>query len=126
VKNFKQIRRNSLLRLFDNPINDTEKSIVEVCREVGELLLEKNRSYGNTALNPIKIFSKLESAEGLKARIDDKLSRIANKPEAFGEDVLLDLLGYLILLRIATKRETVNQTQLDIFETVDKYRPKDV
>ena len=86
---------------FTTPLNKVEEDIIENCKDITELLIEKNRSYGNTALKPIRVFSKLESIEGLKVRIDDKLSRIANNPGAFGEDVLLDLLGYLILLRIA-------------------------
>ena len=42
------------------------------------LLIEKNKAYGNTALNPSNIFSKLNSTEAICARIDDKLARISN------------------------------------------------
>ena len=42
-------------------------------------------------------------------RIDDKLSRLA-RGRAAGEDVTLDLIGYLILLRVAEKsREMVTE-----------------
>jgi len=40
----------------------------------------------------------------IRVRIDDKLNRIRNQPEAFGEDVVLDLIGYLVLYRIATTK----------------------
>ena len=34
-------------------------------------------------------------------RIDDKLSRIRNGNNSFNEDTILDLIGYLVLLKIA-------------------------
>jgi hypothetical protein len=66
-----------------------------------DLLLEKNESYGDTALNPLRVLSKLDAYEGLAVRADDKLSRLKNAPEAFQEDALLDLAGYLILMLAA-------------------------
>lgn len=80
----------------------TAEKIRKRCDEVCDLLLTKNAAYGNAALEPIHIFSKLDSTEGLKQRIDDKLSRIANVGlNADTEDTLLDITGYLILLSIA-------------------------
>ena len=47
-------------------------------------------------------FSKLDNAAAICARIDDKLSRIANSGlNDATEDTLDDLIGYLILLKIA-------------------------
>lgn len=77
--------------------------------QVIRLLLEKNTAYGDSALSPKRIFSSASPVEQLKVRIDDKLSRLANWPgqahAAIPEDTLLDLVGYLILLRIAQSRE---------------------
>jgi hypothetical protein len=71
---------------------------------ITNLLKEKNKSYGNTALNPPKIFSKLSSTEGICARIDDKLSRIQNKGiNDKTEDTIDDLIGYLFLLKMSIK-----------------------
>jgi hypothetical protein len=47
----------------------------------------------------VRIFSKATPEEGLRIRIDDKLSRIARGQDA-GEDTELDLIGYLILKRV--------------------------
>ena len=66
------------------------------------MLIEKNAAYGNSALEPVRIFSRADVVEQIKVRIDDKLSRLS-KGSAAGEDVTLDLLGYLIILRIAEK-----------------------
>jgi len=43
--------------------------------------------------------------EQIKVRIDDKLSRIMRGENA-GEDVEIDLAGYLILLRVAKRSRT--------------------
>lgn len=91
-----------------------EKEIIKQCEEVKQLLLEKNKSYGDSALSGVKIFSRLDSTEGIMIRIDDKLSRIKNRgiaPET--EDTVMDLIGYLILLRIAMSEKTNNQNLID-------------
>jgi hypothetical protein len=76
------------------------------CDEICELLIQKNNKYGNSALEPTRIFSKASTTEQLLVRIDDKLSRIKTTGmEAPDEDTLNDLIGYLILLKIATKKE---------------------
>lgn len=77
-----------------------------ICDGVKDLLLEKNRKYGDSALNPARIFSKSDAVEQLLVRIDDKLNRIQKGAGllATDEDVLMDLMGYFVLLKIALKR----------------------
>lgn len=67
-----------------------------------DLLVRKNEAYGDSALNPLRIFSSAEPEEGIRVRIDDKLSRI-RRGAAAGEDPYLDLAGYLLLLRVARR-----------------------
>ena len=69
------------------------------CQNLAEMLKSKNRQYGNSFADPVRIFSKATPEEALLIRIDDKLSRIARGQDA-GEDTILDLVGYLILLRV--------------------------
>ena len=83
---------------------DSVKLIREGCQEILDLLLEKNEKYGNSALEPLRIFSTTDTTEQLKVRIDDKISRVKNQNLEEDEDVLLDLIGYLILLKISLKR----------------------
>jgi len=71
--------------------------------ETRDLLIQKNDAYGDSALNPLRIFSKADSAEQIRVRIDDKLSRI-RRGHAAGEDAERDLVGYLILLVVAEER----------------------
>jgi len=86
-----------------NPINNTEFAILNECNRVANMLIEKNRSYGNSALEPVRIFSQTDNVEQLKVRIDDKLSRFARGKEYHGDNDLDDLMGYLVLLSIALK-----------------------
>lgn len=71
------------------------------CDAIKDLLIAKNRAYGNSATDPVRIFSRASADEQLRVRIDDKLSRLAKgQADAFGEDVVLDLIGYLVLLLV--------------------------
>jgi hypothetical protein len=78
-----------------------------VCFEIAEMLVDKNRSYGDSALSPVRIFSKASPMEQLAIRIDDKLSRLTKGHEFLGDNDLDDLIGYLILLKVARERENL-------------------
>ena len=80
-------------------------AVKEVCEDIHKMLIEKNKSYGNSALDPIRCFSKLDPIETIKIRIDDKLSRLMRGSEFGSDDSIKDLMGYLVLLRIAQKRK---------------------
>lgn len=88
----------------DDPrrLTNTQTAIAEVVEEVKTILLAKNLAYGNSALEPLRIFSKASTVEQINVRIDDKLSRLTRGGEA-GEDVELDLIGYLVLKRVYRK-----------------------
>jgi len=79
--------------------------IVEECEAIKELLLTKNRKYGDSAINPIRIFAKTDALEQIRVRIDDKLNRLLNRQEDEDEDLIQDLIGYLILYRVAQKSQ---------------------
>jgi hypothetical protein len=84
--------------------------VCQVVQNIKELLLEKNEKYGNSALEPLGVFSQLSAKEGLLVRIDDKLKRIKNGSlEKDDEDVINDLIGYLVLLKIHTNAEKANE-----------------
>lgn len=71
-----------------------------LCDDLAEMLVAKNAAYGNSALEPVRVFSNADTAEQLRVRLDDKLSRIA-RGKAAGEDVLRDVAGYVLLLMLA-------------------------
>ena len=69
------------------------------------MLLEKNRKYGDSALNPVRVFSKASPLEQLKVRMDDKLSRLRNAQDDEDGDPITDLIGYLVLYKVALLQE---------------------
>lgn len=75
-----------------------------VAHKARAMLIEKNAAYGDSALNPVRMFSKASLKEQLLVRLDDKASRLARGSNA-GEDVAADMLGYFLLVFIAEKRE---------------------
>lgn len=85
--------------------NSFEQDVHNELSAIGAMLISKNKKYGNAALEPIRVFSRADSIEQIKVRIDDKLSRIANRKNDEDEDPELDLIGYLILLRIKKSQE---------------------
>ena len=81
---------------------EMEDAIKQVTDEIREMLLAKNKAYGNSTADPLRIFSKVNSVEQINVRMDDKLSRIA-RGSAAGEDAEWDLMGYLVLKRAVLK-----------------------
>ena len=73
------------------------------CDRIKEMLVKKNNDYNNSLHSEPPLFN-MDSATGIKARINDKLNRI----KAVGlndktEDTVDDLIGYFIHLQIANK-----------------------
>lgn len=77
--------------------------ILSQCLNVAEMLIKKNVSYGDSALSPMRLFAKSDAIEQIKVRIDDKLNRIKNNQGFAGDNDIDDLIGYLILLKIANQ-----------------------
>lgn len=80
----------------------SEAEIKKEIKGIESMLLAKNKAYGDSALSPLRLFSKSSSEEQILVRIDDKLSRIS-RGSAAGEDVIDDLIGYLVLLKIVRR-----------------------
>ena len=85
------------------PFNERVRQITD---DICQMLQAKN-----SALDPICCFSKASALEKIKVRIDDKLSRIKRGSEYAGDDTVNDLIGYLILLKMA--QENVNESNTD-------------
>lgn len=80
-------------------ISSFEQAVRYHTNKIADLLISKNKQYANSALDPIRVFSKADRMEQLRVRADDKLSRIRNGDTS--EDALTDLAGYIILMKIA-------------------------
>lgn len=90
----------------------TKEQWLELAREVGETVANKNEAYGDSVRRSAKIMQVLYPegisfdqipAALLAVRVVDKLSRIANHPSYGGEDPALDIAGYGLLLQELVK-----------------------
>ena len=64
-----------------------------------KVLVEKNKRYGNSALDPLEGI-KYTPEDGIKIRLTDKVKRIINSDNLRKNDIF-DVIGYLILLSVA-------------------------
>lgn len=83
--------------LYSETLTESQEKIVEICDAIKDLLLYKNKKYGDSALHPNNIFYKGDSTNSIKIRLDDKVGRIKNCEETRVNDVS-DLIGYSVLL----------------------------
>ena len=84
----------------------TQDEIRLVCDEIKDFLVAKNEQYGDSAVNPVRIFSKALPEEQLRVRIDDKISRLVRGNDSIesDDDIVDDLIGYFILWKVVQRR----------------------
>lgn len=90
--------------MLGNAFDTFDQVVDRITEELGDMLKEKNRSYGDAVANPVNVFSKLSIKDKLAVRIDDKLARLKNGHEYPGDDTIKDLAGYLILWLVTEER----------------------
>lgn len=76
------------------PINEYKNIFDKTLSNLADLLKYKNEKYGNSALEPLEIFS---NKCKVGTRLDDKLARVKNSNELKKNDIA-DLIGYLTLI----------------------------
>ena len=88
---------------------ETKKKIKTTMDEIRDFLITKNEQYGDSVMNPIGIFSDCNTDEALRVRIDDKLNRLMQGNDSIeaDEDIVKDLIGYLVLLLITMREELI-------------------
>lgn len=84
-------------------LTDTQNKIKNLCDKISEILIYKNKMYGNSILEPKQIFYKGGYVDNILMRLDDKVGRIANTTggNPIRVNDIVDIIGYLILLLIA-------------------------
>jgi hypothetical protein len=80
----------------------TQQKIHEIMGAMTDLLLYKNQKYGDSAINPKKIFYKGDGTNSILIRLDDKLGRVmSNTEEKPRVNDVADIIGYCTLLLIS-------------------------
>jgi hypothetical protein len=93
-------------RLGYTPRTTVQREIADVCDALKEFLIAKNDQYGNSAIDPVRIFSKASTEEQLRVRIDDKISRLVRGNDSLeaDDDIVDDLIGYFVLWKVVSRR----------------------
>jgi len=76
-----------------------QDEIRKKCKEISDLLVEKNIAYGNSVFDKGLLFE-VDPIYAIQARINDKLNRIKSKETYMSENDLMDVTGYFILLQV--------------------------
>lgn len=81
---------------------DTQQKLIDVLDGMKSLLLYKNRKYGDSAINPKKIFYKGDSTNSILIRLDDKIGRVMSNPDDKPRvNDVADIIGYCTLLLVS-------------------------
>jgi hypothetical protein len=105
IKPWEMAQASVMKGLMDDPFGDatpTQRKIREITEAMKDLLLYKNQKYGDSAINPEKIFYKGDSTSSILIRLNDKIGRVkANPDDKPRVDDVCDIIGYCTLLLIS-------------------------
>ena len=80
----------------------TQQKIKDILSGMTDLLLYKNKKYGDSAINPKKIFYKGDITNSILIRLDDKIGRVmSNTEEKPRVNDVADIIGYCTLLLVS-------------------------
>ena len=96
-----------------------QEEIRKKCDEIRDLLIEKNKSYGNSVFDKGVLFN-VDPMYAIQARINDKLNRIKSKETYMSENDLMDLTGYLILLQVYM--DEVDKRMSETIKSAETYK----
>ena len=90
------------LRTEDFEDTPTQQKIKDILSGMTDLLLYKNKKYGDSAINPKKIFYKGDSTNSILIRLDDTIGRaMSNTEEKPRVNDVADIIGYCTLLLVS-------------------------
>lgn len=94
---------------------DTQQKLIDVLDGMKSLLLYKNKKYGDSAINPKKVFYKGDSTNSILIRLDDKIGRVMSNPDDKPRvNDVADIIGYCTLLLVS-----MNVTSEDLKKFMD-------
>lgn len=94
---------------------ETQRKITDILNGMNCLLLYKNQKYGDSAINPKKVFYKGDSTSSILIRLDDKIGRVMSNPDDKPRvNDVADIIGYCTLLLVS-----MNVTSEDLKKFMD-------
>ena len=105
IRTWEMAQASVMKGLMDDPFGDatpTQRKIREITEAMKDLLLYKNQKYGDSAINPEKIFYKGDATSSILIRLNDKIGRVkANPDDKPRINDVCDIIGYCTLLLIS-------------------------
>jgi hypothetical protein len=101
--------------ITEERFNELKENILNSLENV---LIEKNKKYGNAALAPIKMFYNGDASTSIRIRLDDKISRIKNS-DTLRKNDMFDILGYVILLGISENVWDIIDDEMDFEQKIN-------
>ena len=95
-----------------NNHTETQENIIALTGAIRDLLLDKNQKYGDSALQPKRVFYKGDALNSILIRLDDKIGRImANTENTPRINDVADIIGYctLLLIGMGVKPEDIQK-----------------
>ena len=95
-----------------NNHTETQENIIALTGAIRDLLLDKNQKYGDSALQPNRVFYKGDAVNSILIRLDDKIGRImANTENTPRINDVADIIGYctLLLIGMGVKPEDIQK-----------------
>ena len=95
-----------------NANTETQDKIIAITEAMRDLLLYKNQKYGDSALQPKRVFYKGDAVNSILIRLDDKIGRImANAENTPRINDVADIIGYctLLLIGMGVKPEDIQK-----------------
>ena len=95
-----------------NNHTETQENIIAFTGAIRDLLLDKNQKYGDSALQPKRVFYKGDAVNSILIRLDDKIGRImANTENTPRINDVADIIGYctLLLIGMGVKPEDIKK-----------------
>ena len=95
-----------------NNHTETQENIIALTGAIRDLLLDKNQKYGDSALQPKRVFYKGDAVNSILIRLDDKIGRImANTENTPRINDVADIIGYctLLLIGMGVKPEDIQK-----------------
>ena len=101
-KNYYGVSSSNTMKNKETEQITTQDKIADVLDGMKDLLLYKNEKYGDSAINPKKVFYKGDSTNSILIRLDDKIGRVMSNPEETPRiNDTVDIIGYCTLLLIS-------------------------
>lgn len=104
-----------IIESLEGERGERQKLIAETCLSITEILLRKNKDYGDSVFKTPVLAPHVDVLDAILVRASDKVGRFRNLKDSESEvkdesilDTLTDLIGYLTLYMVKASNDIIN------------------